>query len=221
MRLDVTEMMRVEPSPDAGNNRTEREGGNLERPHVEAHQVGNALVVMDRGDRDAKAGGKQKPNQHRDSERKHRDRRQAYERSDRVTSGSANHIEIEDRRPHDFAQRKGGECEIDAARPQHRHRHRQSDQARGQTSQRYGNQRRQRECGAEIGRGVTADRGEAGHAEIELAGRDRQERGVGVDDIDRQQRQHAFQIAAHARVPALAPPNRPVGRTIRINNSRP
>ena len=40
-------------------HRTEREGRDLERAHVEAHQVGDALVVMDRGDRDAKAGRKQ------------------------------------------------------------------------------------------------------------------------------------------------------------------
>src|SRR5947207_1767228 len=57
--LDVAEMMRIEPSPDAGNNRAEREGSNLECAHVEAHKVGDALVIMDRGDRDAKASREQ------------------------------------------------------------------------------------------------------------------------------------------------------------------
>ena len=221
LRLDVAEVMRVKPSPDAGDGRAEREGGNLERAHVEAHQVGDALVVMDRGDRNAKARRKQQPHQHRDAERKHRDRRQADERRDRIAGRAADHIEIEDRRPHDLAQREGGEREINAARPQHRDRHRQPDEARGDAAQGNRDQRRQRQLGAEIGRGIAADRGKAGDTEIELAGRDRQERGVGVNDIDRQQHQHAFEIAAHARAPALAPPNRPVGRTIRMNSSRP
>jgi hypothetical protein len=127
-------MMRIEPSSDAGNNRTEHEGGNLERTHVEAHQVGDALVIMDRGDRDAKAGSKQQPNQHRDAKCEHRDCRQAYERRNRITRGSADHIEIEDRCPHDFTQRKGGEREIDAPSPEHRDRHGQSNQTRSHSS---------------------------------------------------------------------------------------
>ncbi len=222
MRLDVAEMMRVEPSPDAGNDRAEREGGNLERTHVEAHQVGDALVIMDRGDRDTKAGRKQQPNQHGDTERKHRDRWQTYERGDRITRRSADHIEVEDRSPVRSRPmqrwRARDRCRVSAAPAPPRPI---PTRPAATPPKRYGDQRRQRKRGAEIGRGVTANRSEAGHTEIELAGRDRQERGVGVDNIDRQQHQHAFKIAAHARAPALAPPNRPVGRTIRMNSSKP
>ena len=98
---------------------TEREGGDLERAHVEAHQIGHALVVMDCGNRDAKARRKQQPNQHRHTERKQRDGRQADVGRDRIAGRAADHLEIEDRRPHDLAQCKCGKRKINAARPQH------------------------------------------------------------------------------------------------------
>ena len=67
--------MCVKPSADAGDDRSEREGGNLERTHVKAHQVGDAFVVMHGGDRDAKPGRKQQPDENRDAERERRDHR--------------------------------------------------------------------------------------------------------------------------------------------------
>ena len=51
--------MRVKPTADAGERGTDREGRDLKRPHVEAHQIGHALVIVDCGNRDAKARGKQ------------------------------------------------------------------------------------------------------------------------------------------------------------------
>ena len=53
---------------------------------------------------------------------------------DRIAGRAADHLEIEDRRAHDLAQREGGEREIDAARAQHRHGHRERDEAGGEAA---------------------------------------------------------------------------------------
>ena len=64
-------------------------------------------------------------------------------------------------------------------------------------------QRRHASIVAEIGRGIAADGGKAGDAEIELSGRHRQKSAIGEHDVDREQDQNAFEITAHARAPAL------------------
>ena len=63
-------MMGVEPAADAGDRRAEREGRDLERAHVEAHQVGDALVVVHRGDGDAEPRREQQPDQDRHAARR-------------------------------------------------------------------------------------------------------------------------------------------------------
>ena len=60
LRLNITEMMRVKPAADAGDHRAEYKSGDLERAHVEPHEVGDALVVVHGGDGDSKPSGKQK-----------------------------------------------------------------------------------------------------------------------------------------------------------------
>ena len=63
LRLDEAEMMRIDAAADAGDQRSERKGRDLEAAHFDAHQVGDPLVVMHRARRDAEAGGEQQPDQ--------------------------------------------------------------------------------------------------------------------------------------------------------------
>ena len=151
-----------------------------------------------------------------------RNGRKPNEFGDRISGGAADDRQIEDDRLDDLAEREGGEREIDAARAQHRHRDDQRNDAGDDAGGRNGEQRGQLEDIAEIGRRVGADGGEAGKAEIELAGRKRQEAAIREHHVHGEQDQDAFQISAHTRAcPAMLPANRPVGRTNKMNSSRP
>ena len=222
LRLDVIEMVCIEPARDAGDDRAEREGGDLEGPHVEAHEVGDALVVAHGGERDAEAGGEEQADDEEDRERKGRNGRQADIGRDRVAGRAAEHIEIEDGRLHDLAEREGRERQVDAARAQHRDRDDERDHAGHEPAE--GNRERRGHAGivAQVGGRIAADRREAGDAKVELARRHGQIGRIGEHDIDRKQHQDAFEVAAHARAPVVStPPNSPVGRRMRIASSRP
>ncbi len=222
LSLDEAEMMSVEAAADAGDGRAEREGGDLEPAHVDAHEIGHPLIIVQRGHRDAEAGGEQQPYQHDDDRGRADDLRQPDEGSHRIAGGAADNLQIENDRLHDLPERKGGEREIDAAGAQHRHRDRERDQAGHQSGRWNGDQGRQLEHVAQIGRGVGANGREASQAEIELARRERQKAAIGEHDIHRQQDQHAFQIAAHTRAcPVSEPANKPVGRMNRIRSNKP
>jgi len=86
---------------------------------------------------------------------------------------------------HDLTQRKGGKCEIDAAGAQDRHRHNQRHQSGNHSGAWNGQQGRQLENVAEIGRGIGADRRKPGKTKIELPGGERQETAVGKHHVHR------------------------------------
>src|SRR5262249_8822140 len=131
------------------------------------------------------------------------------------------YFEIEDGGPHDLAEREGCQRQIDPARAQDRHRNGKSDHARRQPAKRNGDQRRHeavvaQECGA-----IATYGSKAGDTQIELPGGQRQKRAISEYNIDREQHQDAFDIAAHAQAPPSAEPKSPKGRTMRMNSNSP
>jgi hypothetical protein len=221
LRLDETEMMGVKPAADRGDDRSEHERRDLEGAHVDAHEVGNLLVVVHGGHRDAEPRREQQPHDREDGDGEQRNDRKADEGRDRISGRAADDFEVEDDRLDDLAQRKRGEREIDPARAQDRHGDGQRHQPGRDPGRRNRKQRREQINVAQVGGRIGADRREPGEAEVELSGRERQEGPIGEHHVYRQQHQHTFEISAHARAEAMVAANRPVGRSTRMSNSRP
>ena len=213
--------MRVEAAANTSNGRTERKGGDLEGAHVDSHEVGHGFVVMHRGHRNAKTCRKQQPHQRDDNGSRGGDGRKPNKGRDRIAGRPANDFEIENDRLHDLAQREGGKRQVDAARAQHRRRHDERHRSGHNAGEGNSDERGKLEDVAEVSRGIGADGGEAGQAKIELSRRERQKAAIGEDHVDGEQNQNAFEISAHARCPANAAANSPVGRTHRMSNSSP
>lgn len=174
------------------------------------------------GDRDPEAGGKQERNHKDNACGKQRDRRELDEGGDRVAGRAADHLQVQQRRLHDLSESEGRECQIDAAGAQNRNGHDECDQAGCYPAQHDRQHRRYAIGVAQEGRRISPDCPEAGEAQVELARGDRQERPVGKHNIDREQHQDAFQIAAHMPLrPAGRPANKPVGRMNRISSNNP
>ena len=192
-----------------------------ESAHVDTYQVCRPFVVVHRDHRDPEARCKQQPDQRDDDNGRRGDGRQTDEGRNRIAGGATHHLEIENARLHDLAKREGGKGEINAAGAQHRHSHDERHRSGNDPGERNGDEGRQLEHIAQISRSIGADRGEAGQPQIELSCRQRQEAAIGEHDVHREQNQNTFEISAHARCPANAPPNKPAGRTNRISSSSP
>ena len=92
---------------DVGSLRLHRAGRGVEQQLAQVAE--GSVKLQQAGDRDTEAGRKQQPHDSRDSKREDRNRGKADELGDGIAGGAADNLEIEDRRPHDLAQRKGRE----------------------------------------------------------------------------------------------------------------
>ena len=196
--LDVAEVVPVQPPAEPRERRADGEGERLVPADVDAEEIGDGFVVVHRHHvqsepRPFEEGGDEK---HGEGER--RDAADADVGEHRVARRPAHHFEVEEQGLQHLAEGERGQGEVDAPGPQHRHRDDQREHERHHPGADAGQPGRHAVFVAGVGGEVGADAHEPGHPQVELAGRQRPVDRVGEDDVQQEDDENAFEIAAHA-----------------------